>query len=432
MTPCTPLPIRGTGLPSHRMTPHEPARHPAVAIVLACLVTLCVTLPLQAQDVVLAPPSDPVLAPHLRKQAPPPPLSRPPALAESPFKAGPIIFHPRLSYRYLNAEGLPAVDGRRVASEIRTFTPGLLIDLGENWSFDYTPSWIAYTARAMADTTDQSASLSGGLVWQDWSFSFDQSYVESNPTLIETGRQTDQKTWATTLGSVYRHSTKLQLELSGSLNERYTSLAPDLKTWAGRIAVNYLLTPQLSLNAGPEFSYTEVANEPDYYGESVMARINWRPTDKLTLGIGGGVEYTRSNSASGLDLSNPLLDVSLNYSPFEFTTLGASVARTVSASYFQAQATENLRWSLNLNQRLLGKLYLGAGYSRQETDYVALQNAVAAGRSDEVEAWNLSLSARLLQRLSVSLVWQKSENTSNLAAFSFSSTQYGIELGYRY
>jgi hypothetical protein len=343
-----------------------------------------------------------------------------------------LVFSPRLSYRHLSADGLPAVDGRRIASEIRTMTPGLLIDLGENWSFDYSPTWTSYTARAMADTTDHSARLNGGLTFDNGSLAFGQSYRESNPTLIETARQTDQKTWATTLDSVYRHSEKLQFEFSGSLNERYTSLAPDLKTWAGRVAVNYLLTPQVSLNMGPEFTYTEVADEPDYYGESIMARINWQPLDKLTIGIGGGVEYTHSNSASGVDLSNPLLDVSLSYQPFEATSLGASVSRSVSSSYFRAQATENLRWNLSLNQRLLGKLFLGAAYSRQENDYVALQNSVVAGRADEVEAWNLSLSTRLLQRLSVSLVWQKSKNTSNLAAFSFSSSQYGIELGYRY
>ena len=417
---------------THASHPRAALSLRGVSLALAWLATVCAALPLRAQDVVQSAPSDPVLAPHVRKQAPPPPLSRPPVPAESPYRVGSFVFHPRLSYRHLSADGLPAVDGRRVASEIRTVMPGLLIDLGENWSFDYSPTWVSYTARAMADTTDQSARLSGGLVWQDWSFDFGQSYSESNPTLIETARQTDQKTWGTMLGATYRHSPKLQFEFSGSLNERYTSIAPDLKTWAGRVAVNYLLTPQLSLNVGPEFNYTEVADEPDYYGESIRAQLNWRPLDKLTLGVGGGVEYTHSNSASGVDLSNPLLDLSLSYQPFEATTLGASVSRTVSASYFRAQATDILQWNLSLNQRLLGKLYLGANYSRQESDYVALQNSVVAGRADEIEAYSFRLSTRLLQRLSVSLVWQKSKNTSNLAAFSFSSSQYGIELGYRY
>lgn len=421
MTPCTYRPIRGLGLPTRD-----------VAFALAWLVTVCATLPLRAQDVVLTPPDDPLLAPHARKQAPPPPLSRPPALTESPFKAGPIVFSPRLSYRHLSADGLPAADGRRVASEIRTVTPGLLVDLGENWSLDYSPTRTAYTARGLTDSTSHAARLSGGLVLQDWSFEFGQSYTESNSILFETARQTAQKSWATTFGSAYRHGTKLQFQFSGSLNERYTSAAPDLKTWAGQTALNYLLTSQLSLNVGPAFTYTEVANGPDYYGESVSAGINWNPTDRLTVGLSGGVEYTHSQSASGSDLSNPLLDVLISYQPFETTTLSASVSRTVSSSYFQAQATENLRWSLSLNQRLLGKLYLGATYSLQESGYAALQDNVSADRSDEIENYSVRLSTRMLQRLSISLVWQKSNNTSSLSAFSFSSSQYGIELGYRY
>lgn len=425
MTALTLSPIRAD-------SPRSPAQRRGIRAVLGLLVAICAALPLTAQDVVLAPPADPLLAPHVRKQAAPPPLSRPPALTESPFKAGPLVFSPRLSYRHLSADGLPAADGRRVASEIRTVTPGLMVDLGENWSLDYSPTWVSYTARGLTDTTNHAARLSGGLVLQDWSFDFGQSYSESNSILFETAQQTAQKSWATTFGSAYRHSTKLQLQFSGSLNERYTSAAPDLKTWAGQAALNYLLTSQLSLNVGPTFSYTEVADGPDYYGESFSAGINWNPSERLTIALGGGVEYTHSQSASGQDLSNPLLNLSLSYQPFETTTLSASVARTVSSSYFRAQATENLRWSLNLSQRLLGKLYLGASYSLQESDYATLQSNILADRSDEIENYSVRLSTRMLQRLSVSLVWQKSKNTSDLAAFSFSSSQCGIELGYRY
>jgi hypothetical protein len=395
-------------------------------------VGLCAALPLPAQDVVQSAPVDPVLAPYLRKQAPPPPLSRPPAPAESPFRTGPFVLSPRLSYRHLSADGLPVAGGRRVASEIRTIAPGLALDMGENWSLDYSPRWVSYTARALSDSVEHAAQLRGGLNWQDWSFDFAQSYDKSNQTLIETARQTDRETWSTQLGAAYAYSPKTQLSFSGSVNERYTSIAPRLRTWAFQSGLNYRISDAMSLTLQPDYSYTEIRDEPDYAKTGLLARFGWRPVDKFSASFGVGVESIESNAAAALKQSNPVLDFSMTYQPFPVTSLSLAVSRSSSSSYFTARTTDNLRWNLSLSQRLLGKLYLSAGYSRQESDYVALQDSVVAGRADEVEAYNVSLSTRLLQRLSVSLVWQKSKNISNLAAFSFSSSQYGIELGYRY
>lgn len=393
---------------------------------------MCAALPLRAQDIVQAPPTDPVLAPYLRKQAPPPPLSRPPAPAGSPFRSGPFVLSPRLSYRHLSADGLPVAGGRRVASEIRTVAPGLALDLGENWSLDYSPRWVSYTARALSDSVEHAARLRGGLSWQDWSFDFAQSYDKTNQALIETAQQTDRETWSTELGAAYALSPKTHLNFSGAVNERYTSIAPRLRTWSLQSSLGYKISDAVSLTLRPDYSYTEIRDEPDYTKTGVLAQLGWRPLDKLAFSFGAGVESIESNSSSALRQSNPVLDFSMSYQPFSVTSLSLAVSRSSSSSYFSARTTDNLRWNLSLSQRLLGRLYLGANYSRQESDYVALQNSVTAGRADEVEAWNLSLSTRLLQRLSVSLVWQKSKNSSNLAAFSFSSSQYGIELGYRY
>jgi hypothetical protein len=198
------------------------------------------------------------------------------------------------------------------------------------------------------------------------------------------------------------------------------------------VAVNYALSEQLDLSLAPKFSYTEIVAAPDYYGESILGRFNWRPTEKISLSLGGGIEYTHSNSASGVDRSNPLLNFSLRYQPFAATSLGLTVDRTLAASYFVSQATENLRWNLNFNQRLLGKLYFDATYSRQESDYVALRTTLLADRADVIESYSIRLSTRLLQRLSIAVLLQESKNASSLMAYNFSSRQYGIELGFRY
>jgi hypothetical protein len=150
------------------------------------------------------------------------------------------------------------------------------------------------------------------------------------------------------------------------------------------------------------------------------------------VGVGVGVQATHSTSSTSQNLSSPVFDVSLGYQPFDTTTLTFGAARTVSASYFKDLVTKNLRWNLGLQQRLLGRLYLNASYSRADGDYIATNAQGAAGRTDRVESISTRLTTRLLKRLSVSATYQQSKNTSNLAAFTFSSNQYGIELGWSY
>jgi hypothetical protein len=182
------------------------------------LLALGLLATVRAQNVILAPEAESLLTPAQRKEAPPPPLSQPPTANETPLQWGPVVLHPRLSYRHLSADGLPAPDGRRVASEIRTLAPGLTLDLGEHWTLDYSPSRNSYTARALSDSTDHAARLNGALVFQDWTLTFGQRYGRSNQALVETARQTDQKTWNTELGAVYTASPKLQQAITGSLN----------------------------------------------------------------------------------------------------------------------------------------------------------------------------------------------------------------------
>lgn len=395
---------------------------------LALVLALAATSPLLAQDVIMSAPTEPLLPATLRASAPPPPPSRAPGPPDTPYKIGPVIFHPHLSYSYINAEGLPAQDGRRVASEIHTVSTALTADLGPRWTLAYSPTWVSYTARAMSDTFDHAFGLSGAMSYQDWAFTFAESYSASTPTLIETGRQTEQETWGTNLGATYSFSPKLQFNGAASVNERYTSVAPRTRSWSGQAGLNLLFSPRLNFNARTVFSYTELSEASDTYGEGFSTGLAWTPMDKLTLSLNGGMDFTHSTSSAGLDLSNPVLDVSVSYQPFETTGISLSAARKVSTSLFQDQVTESLQWGIALQQRLLGRYYLNASYNRQEADYVATTALAAAGRADRVETLSASLTTKLLGRLSVSATFQQSKNTSNTALFSFSSKQYGISL----
>jgi hypothetical protein len=114
--------------------------------------------------------------------------------------------------------------------------------------------------------------------------------------------------------------------------------------------------------------------------------------------------------------------------------------------------TENTGVTADLNQRLLGKLSLDLNGGYSTTKYLSstsLSNQIGygAGRNDNYYSFNARLSCPLLKRGTVSVFYQYSENSSSQtrylqyyqhnvplsqSAFAYTSSQVGIEIGYRY
>jgi len=398
---------------------------------LLLLITAIAASRLSAQDVVMSPPVEPLLPPSQRN-ATPPPASRPPPSENQPIKIGAVFIHSRLSYGYLNAEGLPTKKGGRVSSEIHSTHAQLLADIGEHWALEYSPSWRNYTSNALSDSFDQSMRLSGDAAFRDFGFKFAESYEVSKPTLAETARQTEVETWATNLGLSYKLSPHISLMGSAKLDERYTDIAPRVRRWSGQTKINLIFSPRLNLAFGPGFQYTEITNAPDIYGESYTAELNWHPSDKLTLAVDAGLQKTHSTSSAGLNLSKPKVDLSLNYRPFETTSVRFAISQKVSSSYFKDLVTEDLLWEFGFQQRLLGRFYLDAAYSQKENDYTYTNVLSLNNRSDLIKMWRAHLSTKLLKRFAIAATFQKTTNASNLSAFAFSSKQYGGEISCRF
>ena len=73
-------------------------------------------------------------------------------------------------------------------------------------------------------------------------------------------------------------------------------------------------------------------------------------------------------------LVNPIFDATIQYQPFEQTRISLTGQRVVSATYLQDQVTETTGVSADLNQRLLGKLFLDLNGGYQLVKYVSSVN----------------------------------------------------------
>lgn len=390
------------------------------------------TRPLAAQDAVIATLEEDLVTRAARRQGPPPPASRPPARSDTPFAIGTIAFRPQLSWRYLYAEGLAARDGRRVNSMLSSFAPGLIVELGDRWSFAYTPTWMSYTARAMDDTLDHSLRLRGEVQFEDWLVEFTEAYRDSAPTLLETARQTQQRTWHTNVAVSRTFGSDWSIQTIAGLNERYAEESPDTRDWSSANWVRWQPTKGLSLGLGITVGYQDIVAEPDATYESYLAQVNWRPNDRWSLSLEAGQQDRSSRSARIPDQSVPVYNASVRYQPFSTTTLSVAGARTVSTSYFGTAVTESSNWSASLEQRLLGHFFMRAAYSWGESDYTAEPGSIVVGRVDERRGLDLRLSTLVLRRASLALVYNDSRNRSNFDLFDFDTTQYGVEIGWRY
>jgi hypothetical protein len=404
----------------------------AFALPLAVVACLFLNPLTHAQNSVMAPPL-PRTEPDIQRKSEPARGSVPPEPLENPFVYGSISFHPNIYYRFLHAEGLQAAPGESTTSDINVITTGLSVDMGEHWTLNYSPTWIKYSADNFDDTFDQYASLQGITTFVDWGFQVSEEFTLSSPILVETGEQTRQQTWATTLGASRNIGSKWQLQFTGGMTDRSGDISNDMRDWSTMEWVSYRQSSQFQFGLGLGLGYTEITDSPDVTYEIIMGRFVWQPTERFSLLMNAGYDFRHSNASGASDMTTPLLGATLQYHPFDQTSVSVSVSQTVDNSFFEADVTKNTGWSANLSQRLFGHFYLSLDASLQDIEYTSVSDLSApVDRSDRLETIGARLTVQLRTRWNIAVVYQHMKNTSNVGDFGFSTEQAGVELSWRF
>lgn len=367
-----------------------------------------------------------------------------PASGQAPLNLGFVHLFPHVNYQFSYGNGLQATPGQQSDTIINQVSPGILMRLGNQLTLDYTPTLRYYSDPHFKDGVDQSVSLNWATTYQDWILGLSQSYLSTSQPLIETGAQTDQETFATSLNGTYQMSGKLSLDLGVNQSFRYLNQGvaseglSNTREWSTADWLNYQLEPQLKVGIGAGFSYINVSVGPDMTSEQLQARIIWQIGNKLSFQLSGGLNDLQFLNSAIPDLLTPIASLSAQYRLFEPTTLSISVNRTVAPSYFQSETTEGTTVSAGVRQRLLGKLYLGVngGYSTQ-TFHSTTVTPGAALSNYSTSSFNVSLSAALLKRASASIFYQETYvSTSGMgtstALYNYSTRQAGFSLGYQF
>jgi hypothetical protein len=343
-------------------------------------------------------------------------------------------------YRLSYGDGLQASPGQQSKTFVSELDPGLLVQWGNYWSLNYSPSMHFYSSRAFRDTFDNAVSLAGSMRYEDWSFGLSQSYASSSDPIIETASQIDQETYSTGLNATYQIGSQTSLQLGASQNFRFIdSTVPgeqltDTRSWATMDWLNYQFWSRLGAAIGVGFGYDDLAVGTDMTSEQLQGRITWLVVNKLSFVVSGGAEDRQFLAPGMPDLISPIFSFSAQYSPFEVTTLSLSASHTVSPSFFSDQVSESTSISAGLHQRLLGKLSLDLSGGYATSTYSASSTAPSNANLSNYDTTTFSarLSVPVLKRGTAAVFYSVNLNSSAAVTYNYTTTQIGLELSYRY
>jgi hypothetical protein len=384
-----------------------------------------------AQDSALAPlPSEPLVPPILRENQSTD-FSTLPAVSGNLFKYGSLELHANVLYRYLYETGLPGAGGP-VDSNVQTIAPGLKLDAGSHWSFEYNPAWTFYSDNSLHDTVAQAFAAHGVGQVGNWGVNASGTYSRSTDFLFETGTQTEQRSWGGQIGGSRNLGDQFQLQLGGGMNARFGEGFPGNRTWTAQGWLLKQFTPYLSVSVGPSYGYDDTSGQANSQYIRYLVRVETQLTQKLRLNLEAGREERQILTTVQQTLTNPSYNGSLDYQPVENTHIGVFAEQSTDVSYFNNQITESKRWGVTLRQRLLQRFFLSANYNHQNNDFVSSANNLAVDRTDKIDSFGARLTTSFGPHWTVAAVYQDSKNDSSSTGFSVDSHQYGFEINCRY
>jgi Putative beta-barrel porin 2 len=405
-------------------------------LMLVTFAGLC-ALSAKAQQVVAPPPSVSVTPPAMAAEAPGEmqvfsaenPVTT--FLSEvQPLQWGPVTLRPHVFYQFTYGTDILSSTNQHNDTVIQSFAPGVLFVLSPRWTLDYTPTFTFYSDKNFNNTVGQSVTLTGGATYNEWVFGLSQNFNYSSAPEVQTGAQTSQSTYATGLTASCPLNSKMSVDLALSQDLSFPSGFQRSLQWSTMDWLNYEFWPRLVVGVGAGVGYIDAT--PNTLFEQLQGRVNWRATDKLSFSLNGGAQISQFTDGGAAPLVNPLFGASIQYQPFEHTQISLNGSETVNTSYFQNQVNVTTTVGAGLSQRLLEKFYLGVNGSYNWNNYDSAATGVAANSSQDYYSVGASLSTTIFRRVSASVFYSYSDNSTSQNGLAFSSHQIGFNVGYQY
>lgn len=361
-----------------------------------------------------------------------PPGAAPMPRPYEPFHIDDILFMPHADYQFIVAHGLLAAPGDTENTTIQQFSPGLLVDLGRHWSVDDTMTFDDYSNKRFGSAFNNALTLVGQTVYTDWIFGFEQLADYSSTPLIQIAQQADVQTYSTLATGHHEVSENVSMDLLVEQDLYFiNSQFQNSRDWTTTDWLNYDFAPGLNVGVGGGLGYVNVDFGDDQTFEELLGRMNWRATDKISFQINGGAEEWEYLGSDGTALFDPVFGGSIEYQPFDSTSIYFNADRTITESYYRGEVTDLTSLQGGIGQRFLHQFYVSLNGGYQLSQFIN-QGDTAASRTDNFYYFGARLSHSILQRGTAAIFYQYSDDQSSAAGFSYRSPQYGVELEYAF
>jgi hypothetical protein len=195
--------------------------------------------------------------------------------------------------------------------------------------------------------------------------------------------------------------------------------------------LNYDFAPQLNVGVGGGLGYVNVDFGDDQTYEELLGRLNWRPTSKISFQLNGGAEEWEYLGLGGGALLNPVFGGSIQYQPFEGTSIYFNANRGIQESYYRGEVNDITTLEGGISQRFFHQFYIGLNAGYQLNQFI-VEGDSAANRTDNNYFAGARLSHSFLQRGTASIFYQYGQDKSTAPGFSYVSPQFGVELEYAF
>ncbi len=234
--------------------------------------------------------------------------------------------------------------------------------------------------------------------------------------------------YTTHLNAAYYLTGKTFLSVGGDYSATDYSTLISSEVVSGNLFLNYNYSPKLVIGVGGTAGYNRVdAPNPDQTFEQANARLSYQVTGKIDLVASAGVEFRNFKGQGRDQYVSPVFEIGLNYLPFDGTKLSVtSNRRTLNSAVLAGQDYAVTNVTVNIQQRLLARVYLAASAGYENSDYFSAIAGGTSNRRDHYYFVEPSIAVRLTRFWTVGAYYQHRTNNSSVDAFSFHDNQVGL------
>lgn len=370
-------------------------------------------------------------------EGPPPGPVRP----ATPFAFGDMVLRPHVMYSYMDEQGLLYSPGNDRSSIVQNFAPGLLVNWGQDWSANYTPTWIHYSNPAFHGGIDQLADVEAAFNPANWLVQASETISVTSDPEIETGMQTTERNYNTsvTASKAFTNELAATASFAQSLSSA-TVLYPDSRQWSGSGGVRFQWLPPVTVSADFSAGFFEVVHSTaGYFLSPTLGVVIETWNRKLTLNASAGVKrqtfYQRGLTSS---VDAPTVHMDAAFRPYAGTSIRLLADSSESFSQLLDDGTRRTDWGVAVSQELLAHFNLYVSGTRAEVSYqnFGYEPGLAAPsleRGDLVNTLSVSLGlVRILQRGNLKVIYEASRDSSSIASYNYSSREIGAQISYAY